>query len=345
MLPHIAVEADRVDVTLLLTVGGCPMREQMINDITAAASAVAGVREVHVTTQAMTKDERETLRKTLTGGGEPVIPFTQPDNRTRILAIASGKGGVGKSSLTANLAVAMAAQGLTVGLLDADVYGHSIPRLLGVNTPPMQVEGLLMPPVAHGVRVLSADLMKPSGFAEPIAFRGPMLHKVLMQFLADTWWGDLDVLILDTPPGTGDMPMSIGQTLPHSELVMVTTPHIAAAEVAVRAGMLAAKLGQRIIGVVENMSAFPCPSCGELTYAFGRGGGTLVAETLSKETNQTVGELPNIPFDVRMSEEDGVPFVLRHPSAPASVAIQDLASAIRATARPKQSLNLPLVTR
>ncbi|MEY5145366.1 MAG: hypothetical protein RL745_735, partial [Actinomycetota bacterium] len=248
MLPHISVDGHCVDVTLLLTVGGCPMRQQMIDDITTAASAVEGVREVRIGTQAMTKEQRESLRTKLTGGGEPVIAFTQPDNRTRILAVASGKGGVGKSSLTANLAVALAQQGLTVGLLDADVYGHSIPRLLGVTTPPVQVEGLLMPPVAHGVRVLSADLMKPSGFAEPIAFRGPMLHKVLMQFLADTWWGDLDVLLLDTPPGTGDMAMSIGQTLPHSEMVMVTTPHIAAAEVAVRAGMLAAKLGQRIIG-------------------------------------------------------------------------------------------------
>jgi ATP-binding protein involved in chromosome partitioning len=345
MLPSISVEGGTVSITLRLTVGGCPMKQEMTESLTAAAMTVAGVTEVVITTEAMTKEQREQLRTQLTGGGENVISFNQPGNRTRIIAISSGKGGVGKSSLTANLAVAIAAEGFTVGLADMDVYGHSIPRIMGVTEPPVQVEGLLMPPAKHGVRVLSVDLMKPSGFAEPIAFRGPMLHKVLMQFMSETWWGDLDFLLMDLPPGTGDMALSIGQTLPQSEIIVVTTPHIAAAEVAVRAGALGLRMNQRLLGVIENMSAFPCPSCGELTFAFGRGGGEMVAQTLTERSGTQVPLLGAVPFDVRVSEEDGLPFILRHPESPAALAIKELARTIYVKQRGLADLTLPLVRR
>jgi ATP-binding protein involved in chromosome partitioning len=263
---------------------------------------------------------------------------------TRVYAIASGKGGVGKSSVTANLAVSMAASGLRVGLVDADVYGHSIPRMLGITAAPTMVEGMIMPPSAYGVTVISMLAFKPGGVTQPVAFRGPMLHRALQQFLADVWWGDLDVLLLDLPPGTGDVAISVAQLLPSAELIVVTTPQEAAAEVAIRAGMLAQQTKQRVHGVIENMSAFPCPHCGEPMELFGSGGGTMVSETLTRELGTDVPLLGRVPFDVRLREggDNGVPLALSEPNSPASTVLNEMAARLGRRARGLAGMSLGL---
>ncbi len=320
-------DAGAVRVEVLLTVSGCPLRDEITARVTAAVGAVAGVSAVEVVLDVMDDEQRAALRTTLRGSGERTIPFAQPGSLTRVYAIASGKGGVGKSSITANLAVAMAQQGLTVGLLDADVYGHSIPRILGSNDRPTQVEGMIMPPQAHGVRVISTLPFKPGGVTQPIAWRGPMLHRALEQFLADVWWGDLDVLLLDLPPGTGDVAMSIATLVPTSELVIVTTPQGGAADVAIRAGTLAAQTHQKVVGVIENMSGFPCPHCGEPVDLFGMGGGAVVAQELSAALGTDVPLLGQIPFDVdlRTGGDEGRPLVLSAPDSPAGSALISIA--------------------
>jgi ATP-binding protein involved in chromosome partitioning len=263
-------------------------------------------------------------------------------SRTHVYAITSGKGGVGKSSLTANLGVAMAAQGFTVGIVDADIYGHSIPGLLGLTTAPTVVEGMIMPPEAFGVRAISILPFKPGGSAEPVAFRGPMLHRALQQFLADVWWGDLDVLLLDLPPGTGDIAISTAQLLPGSQVIVVTTPQTAAAEVAVRAGMLAGQTHQKVAGVVENMSGFPCPHCGEPIDLFGMGGGQRVADQLSAGLSTQVPLMGRIPFDVRLREggDRGEPLVLSDPSSPAAAALIEVATSL--ARKPRGLTGVPL---
>jgi ATP-binding protein involved in chromosome partitioning len=319
-----------VRVGIFLTVSGCPMRDAITERVTTAVSAVAGVTSVSVELDVMSDEQRAALRSTLRGREDRVIPFAQPGSLTRVYAIASGKGGVGKSSVTANLAVAMADLGMTVGIVDADIYGHSIPRILGAYDPPTQVEGMIMPPQAHGVRVISMLPFKPGGVHEPIAFRGPMLHRYLESFLADVWWGDLDVLLLDLPPGTGDVPMSTAQLIPNAEIVVVTTPQLAAADVAIRAGTLAAMTHQKVAGVVENMSSFPCPHCGEPIDLFGVGGGSLVAETLTSTLGTEVPLLGRIPFDTALREggDNGVPFVHSAPHAPAGEALRAIAATL-----------------
>ena len=274
--------------------------------------------------------QRAELKKLLRGHDQREIPFTQPGSTTKIFAIASGKGGVGKSSVTANLSVALAQRGLTVGLLDADVYGHSIPRILGCTNPPTMVEGMLMPPQAYGVRLISMLPFKPGGVETPVAFRGPMLHRALEQFLSDVWWGDLDVLLLDLPPGTGDIAISTAQLLPHAEIVVVTMPQLGSSDVAVRAGTLAEQTHQKVLGVVENMSSFPCPHCGEPLDLFGVGGGDLVAEQLSKALGTNVPVLGRIPFDPRLREggDSGHPLVVAEPDAPASQALTQIADVL-----------------
>jgi ATP-binding protein involved in chromosome partitioning len=316
-----------VQVGIYLTVSGCPMRDAITQRVTAAVSAVAGVTTVNVELDVMNDEQRAQMRAGLRGHEERIIPFAQPGCLTRVYAIASGKGGVGKSSVTANLGVAMAQMGLTVGIVDADIYGHSIPRILGAYDPPNRVEGMIMPPQAHGVRVISMLPFKPGGVHEPIAFRGPMLHRYLESFLVDVWWGDLDVLLLDLPPGTGDVPMSTAQLIPNAEIVVVTTPQLAAADVAIRAGTLAAMTHQKVAGVVENMSSFPCPHCGEPIDLFGIGGGKLVAETLSETFGTQVPMLGRIPFDIALREggDAGLPLVLEQPDAPASVVLRRIA--------------------
>ena len=319
-----------VVVGVYLTVSGCPMRATITERVSAAVSTVPGVTDVRVELDVMSDEQRAELKTKLRGHEEREIPFAQPGSLTRVYAIASGKGGVGKSSVTVNLAVAMAQLGLTVGLVDADVYGHSIPRMMGVTDPPTMVEGMIMPPQAFGVRVISMLPFKPGGIAQPVAFRGPMLHRALQQVLADVWWGDLDVLLLDLPPGTGDIAISTAQLLPNAEIVVVTTPQPAAADVAVRAGTLAEQTHQKVAGVVENMSSFPCPHCGEPMDLFGMGGGALVAETLSGQLGTPVPLLGQIPFDVTLREggDSGSPLVLSTPDAPAAVALASIAATL-----------------
>ena len=324
-----------VDVGVYLTVEGCPMRSTITDRVVEAVMQVPDVSLVNVHLDVMSDEQRADLKKLLRGHDQREIPFTQPGSTTKIFAIASGKGGVGKSSVTANLAVSLASQGLSVGLLDADVYGHSIPRILGATNPPTMVEGMLMPPQAHGVRIISMLPFKPGGVETPVAFRGPMLHRALEQFLSDVWWGDLDILLLDLPPGTGDIAISTAQLLPHAEIIVVTTPQLGSSDVAVRAGTLAEQTHQKVFGVVENMSSFPCPHCGEPLDLFGVGGGDLVAEKLTSTLGTDVPVLGKIPFDPRLREggDSGQPLVISEPEAPASIALTDIAAHLGARPR------------
>ena len=329
-------------VAVFLTISGCPMRDTITARVTDAVGRVPGVTSVEVELDVMSEEQRKTLRETLVGRDEREIPFAQPGSLTRVYAIASGKGGVGKSSMTANLAVHMAQSGLSVGIVDADIYGHSIPRILGATDSPVMVEGMIMPPQAYGVRVISMLPFKPGGVWQPVAFRGPMLHRALQQFLADVWWGDLDVLLLDLPPGTGDVAISVAQLLPNAEVVVVTTPQTAAAEVAIRAGMLSQQTKTRVTGVIENMSSFPCPHCGEPMDLFGSGGGQLVSDTLTKELGYDVPLMAKVPFDVRLREggDEGKPLVLTDPGAPASTVISEVSERLSRRARGLAGMSL-----
>ena len=329
---------------VFLTVAGCPMRTTITERVTAAVLSVPHVTDVSVELDVMSDDQRAQLRTQLRGHEQREIPFAKAGSTTKVFAISSGKGGVGKSSVTANLAVAMAEMGLSVGLVDADVYGHSIPRILNAMDPPTMVEGMIMPPQSYGVRVISMLPFKPGGVAQPVAFRGPMLHRALEQFLSDVWWGDLDVLLLDLPPGTGDIAISTAQLLPGSELVVVTTPQAASADVAVRAGTLAAQTHQKVAGVIENMSSFPCPHCGEPMDLFGIGGGELVASMISKELGSEVPLLGQIPFDVALREggDSGHPLVLSTPEAPAAQALRQIAETLGRKPRGLAGMSLGL---
>ena len=264
MVEHVDVDdTGKVTVKVLLTVAGCPLKDTITRDVTTAVSAVAGVTGVDLELGVMTAEQRAGLQEKLRDGqAQREIPFAQAGSLTKVYAIASGKGGVGKSSVTVNLAVAMAKQGLKVGIVDADIYGHSVPAMLGIaDTRPTQVEDLIMPvPTPSGVSVISIGMLKPRR-DQVVAWRGPMLDRALVQMLADVYWGDLDVLLLDLPPGTGDIAISLGQHLPNAEVIVVTTPQEAAAEVAERAGTMASMMHQRVIGVIENMSYLPCPHC------------------------------------------------------------------------------------
>ncbi len=320
MVKNVEVAPDGVvRVAVWLTVAGCPLRDTITREVTAAVSALAGVSKVAVELDVMSEEQRRNLQSSLRGGKpEREIPFASPASLTKVYAVASGKGGVGKSSVTVNLAAALAAAGQKVGLLDADIYGHSIPRMLGVTGRPTQVEQMIMPPSAHGVRAISSGMLKKGN--EPLPLRGPILHRLLQQFLADVYWGDLDVLLLDLPPGTGDVAISAAHLVPGSELIVVTTPQLASAEVAERAGSLAAQLHQRIVGVIENMAYLSCPHCGERVEVFGAGGGAAVADTLSRVVGAQVPVLGEIPIDTRLREagDAGIPLVLSHPDSPAA---------------------------
>jgi ATP-binding protein involved in chromosome partitioning len=318
----------RARITVLLTVPGCPMKEQLTRDVNAAVSQLDGITGVDVSLGVMTDAQRGALQQQLRGDAPAnEIPFAQPGSRTRVYAVASGKGGVGKSSVTVNVAVALAQRGLSVGVLDADIYGFSVPRMLGVTGRPTQVEHMIMPPESHGVRVNSIGMFTPGNTA--VVWRGPMLHRALQQFLADGFWGDLDVLLMDLPPGTGDIAISVAQLVPSAELLVVTTPQVAAREVAERAGSIALQTHQQIVGVVENMSWLEMPD-GSRMSLFGSGGGQAVADSLAASTGTRVPLLGQVPIDqhVREGGDEGVPVVLSDPDSPAAQAYRSVAAAL-----------------
>ena len=347
MVKNVDISLDgSVRVDVWLTVAGCPLRDTIIREVTAAVGAVEGVSRVQVELDVMSDEQRQALQTQLRGGQEaPEIPFSKPNSLTRVFAVASGKGGVGKSSVTVNLAAAMAANGAKVGIADADIYGHSVPRMLGVTGTPTQVEKMIMPPSAHGVKVISIGMFTKGN--APVVWRGPMLHRALQQFLADVFWGDLDVLLLDLPPGTGDIAISLAQMLPTAELLVVTTPQLAAAEVAERAGAVVMQTHQRIAGVIENMSYLVCPHCGGHTDIFGSGGGQTVATALTRITGAPVPLLGQVPMDTRLREgsDAGRPLVLSDPSAPAAVQLNKIADGLATRTRSLVGRSLPLSPR
>jgi ATP-binding protein involved in chromosome partitioning len=326
MVKSVDIAADgQVAVVVWLTVSGCPMRAEITDRVTRAVAAVAGVTGVSVELDVMSADQRSALSTRLRGGqAVRDIPFAQPGSLTKVFAVASGKGGVGKSTVTVNLAAAMAARGLAVGVVDADIYGHSIPRMLGVDGRPTQVDAMIMPPSAHGVRVISIGMFTPGN--SPVVWRGPMLHRALQQFLADVYWGDLDVLLMDLPPGTGDIAISVAQLVPSAEILVVTTPQAAAAEVAERAGTIALQTHQRIAGVVENMSWLELPD-GTRLEVFGSGGGAAVAAALTRSVGSDVPLLGQVPMDTALREgaDDGLPLVLSSPDSPAALVLRAVA--------------------
>jgi len=338
MVEALAVGDDGVvSLTVLLTIAACPMRDRLTTDVTTAVRSVRGVTDLQLTLGVMTDEQRTALRNQLQGGPGKEIPFARPDSLTRVYAIASGKGGVGKSTVTVNLAAALAARGLSVGVLDADIYGFSVPRMLGVTARPTRVGEMILPPVSHGVKVISVGMFVDGNV--PVVWRGPMLHRALQQFLADVYWGDLDILLLDLPPGTGDIAISTAQLVPTAELLVVTTPQLAAAEVAERAGAIAMQTRQRLVGVVENMAAMVLPD-GSTLELFGSGGGEAVAATLSKVTGTDVPLLGRIPLDIdlRSAGDAGIPLVLGEGSSPAAQAMRGIAGAIAARSRPRYTL-------
>ena len=340
-----------VRLTVLLTVSGCPLKDTINRDVNAAVRAVPGVSDVELTLGVMSAEQRAGLKDLLNEGrAQRDITFAQPGSLTKVFAIASGKGGVGKSSVTVNLALAMAGQGLKVGVVDADIYGHSVPAMLGVaDSKPTQVEDLIMPvPTASGVSVISIGMLKPRR-DQVVAWRGPMLDRALVQMLSDVYWGDLDVLLLDLPPGTGDVAISLGQHLPGAEVIVVTTPQEAAAEVAERAGTMASMMHQRVVGVVENMSYLPCPHCtpnGEdhRLEVFGSGGGARVAETLSRRFGYDVPVLGEIPLDMSLREggDAGKPIVDSNPTAPAALVLRSIAETLAGRGRGLAGMQLGL---
>ena len=299
-------------INILLTIIGCPMKDRLNSDITKSLANISEVKSVEINFGVMNEEQRNNVKKLIRGGREKFIPFAQPDSLTRVLGIASGKGGVGKSSVTVNLAVAAAARGLKVGILDADVYGHSIPRLMGIlDKRPTAIDQTFIPVENYGVKVVSMEMFKPER-SDPVAYRGPLLHRVLEQLLSDAYWGDLDLLLLDLPPGTGDIAISLGQLIPTSEIIVVTTPQIAAAEIAERAGRIAHQIKQPVIGVIENMSESINPESGEKISIFGSGGGEETAKRLSKLIGVDVPLLAKIPFDpiLREGGDEGNPIAL-----------------------------------
>ena len=345
MVKSVAVADDAsVDVGVYLTTSSCPMRTEIVSRVEKAVADVPGVGQVRVELDVMNDEQRTALRKKLRGDkDEPVIPFAQPGSLTRVYAVASGKGGVGKSSITVNLAAAMAARGLSVGVLDADIYGHSIPRMMGTDDRPTQVESMILPPIAHDVKVISIAQFTQGN--TPVVWRGPMLHRALQQFLADVYWGDLDVLLLDLPPGTGDVAISVAQLIPGAEILVVTTPQLAAAEVAERAGAIALQTRQRVVGVVENMSGLLMPD-GTTMQIFGEGGGRQVAERLTRVVGAEVPLLGQVPLDPALvaAGDSGVPLVLSAPDSAAGKELRGIADKLSARKRGLAGMSLGLDT-
>jgi ATP-binding protein involved in chromosome partitioning len=323
MVADVRVDAGVVTVHILLTVPGCPLKDRINRDVTAAVKALGDVDEVEIIFGTMTEQQRAEVAAKVRGSadaaGQPVIPFNEVDSRTKVLAIASGKGGVGKSSITVNLAVSLAQEGYEVGILDADIWGYSIPRMLGVSGRPVAFNNMIMPLQGNGVKVISIGFFLDS--EKPVIWRGPMLHRALQQFLADVHWGDLDFLLCDLPPGTGDIAISLAQMLPKADMLVVTTPQPAAQRVALRAGQTTAQTGMRVAGVIENMATFIAPDTGKEYHIFGEGGGALLASELDTQL------LGSIPIDPRLREgcDQGVPLVVGDPTAPAAERLRAIA--------------------
>jgi ATP-binding protein involved in chromosome partitioning len=323
MVRDIRVDGGDVSVTIALTVPGCPLRASFEEQVEEALRPVEGIRSVVLDFDVLTPEERQALTAKLRGDVAERSPGVSVDAGTRVIAVASGKGGVGKSSLTANLAAAFSQLGHGTGVLDADVYGYSIPTMLGISQRPIAVDKMIVPPVRGDLKVMSIGFFLDEN--SPVMWRGPMLHRALEQFLSDVHWGELDTLVVDMPPGTGDVAISLGQLLPRAEAVVVTTPHRAAQQVAVRAAQMARKTNMRLLGVVENMS-FRVGTGEEL---FGSGGGDALAEEVDARL------LGRIPFDPKLAAyaDEGEPIVLVEPDAEVSQAIMALAEAIAATKR------------
>lgn len=335
-----AFDGGRVHAVVRLTVAGCPMRETITRDVTRALSMLEGVTDVGVELTVMTAEQRAGLKERLKGAGaERGIPFNAENSLTRVYAVASGKGGVGKSSVTVNLACSLAARGLRVGIVDADIYGFSVPGLLGTSQTPTRVDEMILPPVAHDVKVISIGMFVAGN--QPVAWRGPMLHRALEQFLTDVYFGDLDILLLDLPPGTGDVAISVAQLLPKAEILVVTTPQAAAADVAERAGAIAVQTGQKVAGVIENMSFLTLPD-GSTMELFGSGGGEILAKRLSQTMNAPVELLGQIPLDVALREggDAGMPIVLADPASTAAQALDAIAGKLAVRPRGLAGLKL-----
>jgi ATP-binding protein involved in chromosome partitioning len=344
MVDDVLVDGSHVTVKLLLTVAGCPLKDTLTRDTTNAVTRIAPDAQVTVDMGVMNEEQRKNLQEVLRGGvTQRDIPFAQPGNLTKVYAIASGKGGVGKSSVTVNLALAMARSGLKVGIVDADIYGHSIPDMLGAgDARPTQVEDMIMPVPLHGMKVISIGMLKPAR-DQVVAWRGPMLDRALVQMLSDVYWGDLDALFLDLPPGTGDMAISLGQHLPGAEVVVVTTPQQAAATVAERAGTMASMMHQRVVGVVENMSYLELPS-GERMEVFGSGGAEQVTKTLSARLGYDVPLLGQVPLDekLRVGGDTGEPIVASDPESAAARELQKMADRLSGRTRGLAGMQLGL---
>jgi ATP-binding protein involved in chromosome partitioning len=348
MVESVSVDdAGKVAVKVLLTVAGCPLQSTIERDVEQAVGAVEGVTGVTVSLGTMNDEQRAMLRQTLRPQ-ERDIPFAEADNLTQVLLVASGKGGVGKSSVTVNLALALAAKGKRVGILDADIYGHSIPAMLGlVDAAPTSVDGMIMPVPCMGMAVISIGMMKTSR-DQVIAWRGPILDRAIHQFLSDVYWGDLDFLIVDLPPGTGDVALSLGNKLPNAEVLVVTTPQQAAAEVAERAGTMASMLEQKVIGVIENMSCLEtvCPHCGQTHRVdiFGAGGGLEVSAQLTRRLGYEVPLLAEVPIDPKVAEagDHGVPYVALNPELPAAKVFDAVAERLASRPRHLSGKKLPV---
>lgn len=328
MVKSIDIDGPNVHVVVYLTIAGCPMKSTIENNTRAVLEELEGVGNVTVELDVMNDEQRRELKTKLRGGqAEPEIPFSKPDSTTRVFAVASGKGGVGKSSVTVNLAASLLAKGMKVGIVDADIYGHSVPSLLGSTAGPTVVDDMLLPPISHGIKHISIGQFVEGN--APVVWRGPMLHRALQQFLGDVFWGDLDFLLLDLPPGTGDIALSVAQLLPNAELLVVTTPQAAAAEVAERAGSLSIQTRQRIAGVIENMSAMVLPD-GTTMDIFGSGGGQVVADRLTTLTGAEVPLLGQIPLDphVRIQGDGGTPVVLTEPESASAKSIFAIADSL-----------------
>jgi ATP-binding protein involved in chromosome partitioning len=333
-------EEDTAHVQVLVTIEACPMRSSIERHTAEATATVPGLARVEVDSIAMSEQQRRDLTLKLRQGRRQ-IPFNRPGSLTRIFAVSSGKGGVGKSTVTANLAAAMAAEGWKVGVIDADIHGFSMPGMFGITAQPTKVSDLLMPPQAHGVSVMSIGMFVPEGQA--VVWRGPKMHRAIEQFASDVFWGDLDVLLLDLPPGTGDVAISIAQLLPSARMLVVTTPQVSAAAVAERVGTLAQATEQDIAGVIENMAGLTLPD-GSVMDVFGTGGGDRVAATLAQSVDHPVPVLGRVGLEPALREgaDAGVPLVVSDPENPAARALREVARGLMHTPRGLTGMKLPL---